>query len=652
MVIQHNLGAMNSNRMLNITVKSQASSTEKLSSGYRINRAADDAAGLSISEKMRKQIRGLTQASSNAQDGISMVQTADGALEEVHAMLQRGNELAVKAANGTLSDDDRSYIKNEIDQLNTEIDRVRATSKFNETYLFPAKKAGAAAPIKAAPGYDISYHIEFNKAGQYCTVECSAMDASEGAGGAGGAGRSTALADHIANELVPNAINQISTTFPDLVDNLANIDLDINFVKKDGQGGVLAYASCAIANAAGVYTAYDFSLNIDSDDFSSVPTGAAAEELESTIAHEITHTIMQSQYPKYMDDYGKDVAYADGATDFSNEFPKWFKEGMAQISGGGFPTNWNYYLANLASNAALTDTQKIDAYNTYLKDNHPANNEYGTGYLMTAYMGYVVAKGAHPTSIPASEADVRTETITGLNKIFEGLNAGKDLSTAVADASTAFGGAITLADIISKWNNPDADTNNSAAKFALGLAGVVNGGAGSFITPTLNKGGDTILGNTPGLATKVKIGDIHFADGGLMEAAASLNLHVGADATSNNQIRVMLFDISSESIGTSKVDFSSQDGARDAIDIFTSAIQTVSSIRSYYGAIQNRLEHTIANLDNVVENTTAAESSIRDTDMATEMVRYSNNNILAQAGQAMLAQANQSSQGVLSLLQG
>ena len=135
MVVQHNLTAMNSNRMLGLTTASQAKSTEKLSSGYKINRAADDAAGLSISEKMRKQIRGLTQASSNAQDGISTVQTAEGALNEVQDMLQRMNELAVKAANGTQSEDDRSYIQNEIDQLTTEIDRVAETTKFNETYL-------------------------------------------------------------------------------------------------------------------------------------------------------------------------------------------------------------------------------------------------------------------------------------------------------------------------------------------------------------------------------------------------------------------------------------------------------------------------------------------------------------------------------------
>ena len=142
MVVQHNLQAMNSNRMLGITQGALSKSTEKLSSGYKVNRAADDAAGLAISEKMRKQMRGLTQASANAEDGISSVQTAEGALTEVHDMLQRMNELAVKAANGTNSASDRSYIQDEIDQISQEIDRVAETTKFNETYLLKGNTLG------------------------------------------------------------------------------------------------------------------------------------------------------------------------------------------------------------------------------------------------------------------------------------------------------------------------------------------------------------------------------------------------------------------------------------------------------------------------------------------------------------------------------
>ena len=148
MVVQHNMQAMNANRMLNITTGAQSKSTEKLSSGYRINRAADDAAGLTISEKMRKQIRGLDQASTNAQDGVSAVQTAEGALTEVHSMLQRMNELAVQAANGTNSkESDRQAIQDEIDQLTTEIDRVAETTKFNEIYLLKGDSNGGTKNV-------------------------------------------------------------------------------------------------------------------------------------------------------------------------------------------------------------------------------------------------------------------------------------------------------------------------------------------------------------------------------------------------------------------------------------------------------------------------------------------------------------------------
>ena len=160
MVVQHNLTAMNSNRMLGVTSTTQAKSTEKLSSGYKINRAADDAAGLAISEKMRRQIRGLSQATANAQDGVSCVQTAEGALAEVHDMLQRMNELAIKASNDTMTEDDRSYIDSEVQQLKTEIDRVATTTTFNEQSLldgtFTGKKLQVGAENADAQRIEIS----------------------------------------------------------------------------------------------------------------------------------------------------------------------------------------------------------------------------------------------------------------------------------------------------------------------------------------------------------------------------------------------------------------------------------------------------------------------------------------------------------------
>ena len=160
MIVQHNITAMNSNRMLGVTTKAQAKSTEKLSSGYKINRAADDAAGLAISEKMRRQVRGLTQASANAQDGISAVQTAEGALTEVHDMLQRINELSVKGENGTMTTTDRAYIQREVAQLMSEIDRVQSTTTFNEMNLLDGTFTGKGLQVGAEAGQHIDIDIE------------------------------------------------------------------------------------------------------------------------------------------------------------------------------------------------------------------------------------------------------------------------------------------------------------------------------------------------------------------------------------------------------------------------------------------------------------------------------------------------------------
>ena len=201
MVVQHNLTAMNSNRMLGLTASSQAKSTEKLSSGYRVNRAADDAAGLAMSEKMRRQVRGLTQASANAQDGISMVQTAEGALNEVHDMLQRMNELAVKAENGTLSTSDRNYIQTEVRQLKSEIDRVASTTTFNEKNLLNGSCSGSDQKVELMVGAE---------SGQHITLEIKAMNASAIGISANMVSLSTASAAGALNETVKGAISSLN----------------------------------------------------------------------------------------------------------------------------------------------------------------------------------------------------------------------------------------------------------------------------------------------------------------------------------------------------------------------------------------------------------------------------------------------------------
>ena len=398
MVVQHNLTAMNSNRMLGLTTASQAKSTEKLSSGYKINRAADDAAGLSISEKMRKQIRGLTQASLNAQDGISAVQTAEGALTEVHDMLQRMNELAVKASNGTMSKDDREYVQNEVDQLVTEIDRVAETTKFNETYLLKGDDTKAAVTENVFKKFDVS-------------------------------------------------------TLNSVISDTSKIS--------------------------------------ESNDFDSM-TGKFTLKFTSGLAEGGT--------------WGGKRIVADSAQTTTGEEIKLAEAKTAELK---------------ALNDAITATNQVTG---------KATND-GAAFQMTS-----------------------------------------------------------------------AATMKQSYTYA---------------------------------------------------AAIDVSLHVGADSTANNRINLSIDSMSASGLHVTglKVNGSDATNATAAINTIADAIQKVSTQRSALGAVQNRLEHTINNLDNVVENTTSAESQIRDTDMATEMVKYSNNNILAQAGQAMLAQSNQANQGVLSLLQ-
>ena len=401
MVVQHNLTAMNANRQLGITTGAQAKSSEKLSSGYRINRAGDDAAGLKISEKMRSQIRGLDKASSNAQDGISLIQTAEGALGEAHSILQRMNELAVQGANDTNESIDRDAINEELAALTSELDRIASTTQFNKQNL-----------------------------------------------------------------------------------------LDGSFTSKNLQVG---------ANS-------DQKISISIGKMNSKALGL----------HSITGTTTQSQTGKKVTGFtfGK---YSTKATNSAAAFSDQAKE------------------ANTSLKAAV-DAEKTAA--AYMKQ-----IDFGTG---SAY--YMDATGKKYTGAASAMS---------------------------ADATALKN---TISDVFKNWKTKAATYANTENVIA-------------------DK-------TTVGQATQL--------------TDPSVKDYASANAT---------------------------------IDAVQKAINSVSSQRSALGALQNRLEHTVANLDNVSENTSSAESRIRDTDMADEMVEYSKNNILAQAGQSMLAQANQSTQGVLSLLQ-
>ena len=456
MIVQHNITAMNANRMLGMTTNSLSKSTEKLSSGYRINRAADDAAGLTISEKMRKQIRGLDQASTNAEDGVSAVQTAEGALTEVHSMLQRMNELAVQASNGTNSQSDRQAIQDEISQLTTEIDRVAETTKFNETYLLKGDKGTKDITLEAHDA-GLKGSLTNNGDGTATFV----MDALE-AGDSVSIGGKTYTIGSSMTEVTAKFEKQVKDKDDTVTINGKEYTIVENYGDKDTD------------QKAGKFTKAD---------------------AKALIAE------------------GSTVTFANGKT-------------MKAMKGA--------------------DDGVDDEDNTIITADH-------------AY-------------------DLAENELLAANKI----GVTKD-TPAVAVAAT-----------------------DNTFTITLGKAEVAN--------------------------------------------TLSFSLHVGSDADMTNKIQVNIETMNSDYLGVKNLNVADDSGkaATYAIDAIADAVSKVSSQRSALGAVQNRLEHTIDNLDNVVENTTSAESRIRDTDMAEEMVAYSKNNILQQAGQSMLAQANQ---GVLSLLQ-
>lgn len=624
--VQTNMAALNANRQLGITTKGNAKRTEKLSSGYRINRAADDAAGLSISEKMRRQVRGLTQAAENAQDGISMVQIGEGALNEVHDMLQRANELAIKAANGTLQDVDRAMIDAEIQQLKAEIDKTGRNTTFNEIPLFPEN---GCSPLSTGfmemKAYDITYDL---RDGSVMVNDALAGPGAAGAGRANPAvevSSGSALADMIANDIVPNAVKQILESFPSLKGAVGSdtikMSLEVSYI--DGKNNTLAYASFRYSYGGG--KPFSMGIRVDAADFKESDIkdgGERLEVLKSTMAHELMHSVMQ-------------YTLTDGMSGRRGEkYPTWFVEGTAQLAGGGFSGGWNDTLAYYATYLTSADDTSHDAdFANYLKKFTMAGRPYGHGYLGVAYLGYLAGGGKFGPGETVDDKTIRN----GMDKIFTDLLNGKSLDAALKDHT-----GLETADM----NKMFRDGDPALTEFVRKLAWESKGGAGSVISGGLKEGGSSLLGSgfDPNQPFQIDPFQIRVDYSG----SAVVALQVGAEA--GIHIEFDLFQMSAKALGLEDTNVKTTEDADLAIEGIKRAIGYVSNVRSYYGAIQNRLEHTIKNLNNITENTAAAESRIRDADIAEEMVHYSNDQILMQAGASVLAQANQQSQLILSLL--
>jgi len=537
MVVQHNMTAMNTNRQLGISTNALAKSTEKLSSGYRINRAADDAAGLAISEKMRSQIRGLNQASTNAQDGISMIQTAEGALQESHSILQRMRELTIQAANGTETDEDRGNIQDEISQLQDELDRISETTEFNTMKLLDGSLGGAGSSSGAGPKFGV--YDDGLKA--FVTSDVAGVKVSTTVNAK--VGGESAVWDAAGTTLTLNlAKNQTYSQ--------AQIDDLIKNAKQEDSTATESPANVSVKLYNGNLSA-----------------GAAAITGDVTVKgvkSASTETALGTQ--------GTDIIGADKI--------------------------------------------KITA------------NKYGADNDVKIKITFDDVEAGQETC-EATTAGVYTDTgITSKAEYTLKLITGKEYSEKDIERLLAEAGFSATVDLKSTNAPDEPDTFKFYGAATTEKTISLTGGAG--------------LGDEDAFLGQAKY---NTAAGG-----AGVTLQVGANH--GQTISFGIGDMSATALGVSgsSVNVSTQTGAQNSIEKIDAGIATVSKQRSLLGAIQNRLEHTISNLDNTAENLQAAESGIRDVDMAAEMVQFSKNNILQQAAQSMLAQANQANQGVLSLL--
>ncbi|MBC2400045.1 flagellin [Clostridium tetanomorphum] len=513
MIINHNMNALNAHRMMTGNTSTAGKSMEKLSSGLRINRAGDDAAGLAISEKMRGQIRGLDQASRNSQDGISMIQTAEGALNETHSILQRMRELATQASNDTLNESDRGQIQKEVGQLTEEIDRIANTTEFNTKKLLEGSLSGKVAGKNEILQGQANMTSSITNDAKIVAVIGKFDDGLEGTH------QITLKQSHGSVE---------STVGKTLTSTTKLSELGITNLGAFTVNGDETTATAVSVTSTGKALTTESTIGDLMDAINNTAgTNAKAELVDGKL--QITSTVGD-----------KDVELKDaGGSDIIN-----------QIFGAATKTSTNAEAANVDIQDIFTSA---DGKTTTTKTYHGA---------------YVLAKGN----------DI---TFNGITLKDDGTN-DKVLNKSITVESLAHRNAVA------------EKSTDSSLTYQIGA--------------------------NEGQTMKVDINNMD---------AFALNIKDGAG---------------------NAIDVTTAEKASRAITTINNAVEAVSTERSKLGAFQNRLEHTIANLGTSSENLTAAESRVRDVDMAKEMMTFSKNNILSQAAQAMLAQANQQPQGVLQLL--
>ena len=681
MVVSHNLAAMNAQRQYGLVEKNKVKSMEKLSSGYKINRASDDAAGLAISEKMRKQIRGLKRGVENAQDGVSFCQVADGALTEVHSMLQRMNELAVQAANGTNSQEDRKYIQSEVKQILEEIDRISETTRFNDQKIFADEASQLSVPLPENSVEKIRNTISITGTPANLTDNTYTITASETQIEING--------DIISwNDVKDENGNRIQlSNLKEAIYTLEYNGVNISFTTHD---------NISAQNLIDAINGITFDVDIQTTQRTPVKITSygvvEGSDTEAFLSKNGTRYLYEGGYRILADEDG---VYLE---DYPNQKKTWTELGVDLDNPGGQTIQFSddesgvYFNATIADDATKDDL--ISAFN-YTK--------FHWGYIdmstrENARLGYSADRITAPM-IRDGAAPLKSVQLVSFDKIYDELfdklgytsKASKlnDIKVSVSISGTTRddlkltitaengnstdlylyswdpaiwegyghakpvfgyndGAQIKLYSTYINYNPPSEDD----AIAYLGTLGEVASEV-SISSPyyfkyetrkitqnTYSIGDVTIPKDTNPTTEKENIN--------LSQKTKTLWIQSGCDA--GDGITLSVDRMNTRYLGIDNLDVSTEKGADKAMQALETALVRLSANRSKIGAQQNRLEHTIRNEENIIENTTAAESRIRDTDMAKEMVELSKSNILAQAGQSILAQANQSTQGVLSLL--
>ncbi|MDR3766831.1 MAG: flagellin [Butyricicoccus sp.] len=601
MRIQHNIMAMNAYRNYTNNTSALSKNLEKLSSGYKINRAGDDAAGLAISEKMRAQITGLDKAQDNAKDGISLVQTAEGALTEVHDMLNRMVELATQSANGTYDNEtDRANLQKEVAQLQSEIDRIADSANFNGIKLLDGSLSdGGMVGGTAGAAGAVSLETELNGA------ELAIKDVAATKGSyASSAFTDSQIGNGETMELTISLNNgkniTVSLTAQDNTDGTAGGKL----VGKDGT----VYANYAATGAPtkeelGKAMTAALKDSAIADDFKVVDDGDGSFTLNNKVAG--------ADAPQVLKDFNVTIKNADGT-----------------LKASGETTN------------AVTATKGEDAYQTIDADQ------------LTEYDGTdntVLTINGKKFAILVQHGDAATDKLmkqaqdNGLELI---MVADK---TAVKDTAADGNLHLNAYDTTNTTSGANKTEEQAAAKAQGDTIATALGKALGY-NVTFVEASDSDTDGTNDVKALFAFKKDTTIDPG-SQTGKGLTLQIGDTSDDYNQLTVSVQDMHTKALGIDGIDIGTQDGAQAAVDVIKQAINTVSSVRGDLGATQNRLDHTINNLSVMQENIQDAESSIRDTDVADEMMAYTKNNILIQSAQAMLAQANQVPQGVLQLLQ-